>query len=155
LEGARQIGFTVISISLSLIAAFMPLLFVGGLVGRLFYEFSMTLTFAIAISTVVSLTVTPMICAHFVKAPPSPNGTWLDRLVERVLNRSVALYGSTLDVVLRHRMLTLLVFILTIALTCVLYVKTPKGFFPQDDTGLIFGGTRAAPDISFEAMKDL
>jgi hydrophobe/amphiphile efflux-1 (HAE1) family protein len=155
LEGARQIGFTVISISISLVAAFTPLLFMGGLVGRLFSEFSLTLTFAIAISTVVSLTLTPMICAHFVKAPPSPDATWLDRGVEKVLNRSIALYASTLDVVLRHRFLTLLVFFLTIALTTVLYVQTPKGFFPQDDTGLIFGGTRAAPDISFEAMKEL
>jgi hydrophobe/amphiphile efflux-1 (HAE1) family protein len=155
IEGARQIGFTVIAISISLVAAFTPLLFMGGLVGRLFSEFSLTLTFAIAISTVVSLTVTPMICAHFVKAPPSPDATWLDRGVQRVLARSVAFYASTLDVVLRHRWLTLIVFVITIALTCVLYVKTPKGFFPQDDTGLIFGGTRAAPDISFEAMKEL
>ena len=155
LEGARQIGFTVISISVSLVAAFTPLLFMGGLVGRLFPEFSLTLAFAIAISTVVSLTLTPMICAHFVKAPPSPDATWLDRGVESVLNRSIALLRSTLDVVLRHRSLTLLVFLLTIALTSVLYVKTPKGYFPQDDTGLIFGGTRAAPDISFEAMKEL
>ena len=155
IEGARQIGFTVIAISISLVAAFTPLLFMGGLVGRLFSEFSLTLTFAIAISTVVSLTVTPMICAHFVKAPPSPDATLLDRGVERVLKRSVAFYASTLDVVLRHRWLTLIVFVITIALTCVLYVKIPKGFFPQDDTGLIFGGTRAAPDISFEAMKEL
>ena len=155
IEGARQIGFTVLSISISLVAAFTPLLFMGGLVGRLFSEFSLTLTFAIAISTVVSLTLTPMICAHFVKAPPSPDATWFDRAVEKVLRRSVAFYASTLDVVLRHRWLTLLVFVLTIALTAVLYVKTPKGFFPQDDTGLIFGGTRAAPDISFEAMKEL
>ncbi|MBX9829771.1 MAG: efflux RND transporter permease subunit [Xanthobacteraceae bacterium] len=155
IEGARQISFTVLSISLSLVAAFMPLLFIGGLVGRLFSEFSLTMAFAIGVSTVVSLTLTPMVCAHFVKAPPSPNATWLDRGVERVLSRTVAFYASTLDVVLRHRWLTLLVFMLTIALTCVLYVKTPKGFFPQDDTGLIFGGTRAAPDISFEAMKDL
>jgi hydrophobe/amphiphile efflux-1 (HAE1) family protein len=155
IEGARQISFTVISISLSLVAAFMPLLFIGGLVGRLFTEFALTMAFAIAVSTVVSLTLTPMICAHFVKAPPSPDATWLDRAVEKVLNRSVAFYAATLDVVLRHRWLTLLVFMLTIALTCVLYVKTPKGFFPQDDTGLIFGGTRAAPDISFESMKEL
>ena len=96
IEGARQIGFTVIAISISLVAAFTPLLFMGGLVGRLFSEFSLTLTFAIAISTVVSLTVTPMICAHFVKAPPSPDATWLDRGVERVLARSVAFYASTL-----------------------------------------------------------
>ena len=155
IEGARQIGFTVLSISISLVAAFTPLLFMGGLVGRLFSEFSLTLTFAIAISTVVSLSLTPMICAHFVKAAPSPNATWLDRAVERVLSRSLSFYASTLDVVLRHRMLTLMVFLGTIALTAELYIKTPKGFFPQDDTGLIFGGTRAAPDISFESMKDL
>ena len=155
IEGARQIGFTVLSISVSLVAAFMPLLFMGGLVGRLFSEFSLTLTFAIAISTVVSLSLTPMICAHFVKAAPSRNATWLDRIVERVLDRSVAAYATSLDVVLRHRFLTLLVFIATIALTIGLYAKTPKGFFPQDDTGLIFGGARAAPDISFEAMKEL
>jgi hydrophobe/amphiphile efflux-1 (HAE1) family protein len=155
IEGARQIAFTVVSISASLIAAFTPLFFMGGLVGRLFSEFSLTLAFAIAISTVVSLTLTPMICAHFVKVAPSPDRTWLDRLVERVLRRSVAAYGSSLDVVLRHRFLTMLVFLATIVLTVVLYAQTPKGFFPQDDTGLIFGGTRAAPDISFEAMKEL
>jgi multidrug efflux pump len=155
IEGAREIGFTVISISISLVAAFTPLLFMGGVVGRLFNEFSLTLTFAIAISTVVSLSLTPMICAHYVKSPPSRNGNWLDRAVERVLARSIAAYARTLDVVLRHRVLTLLLFLATIALTVGLYVKTPKGFFPQDDTGLIFGGTRAAPDISFEAMKDL
>jgi multidrug efflux pump len=113
------------------------------------------LTFAIAISTVVSLSLTPMICAHFVKAAPSPSATWLDRVVEKILSRAVAAYASSLDVVLRHRFLTLLVFLATIALTAGLYVKTPKGFFPQDDTGLIFGGTRAAPDISFESMKEL
>jgi multidrug efflux pump len=155
IEGARQIGFTVLSISISLVAAFTPLLFMGGLVGRLFSEFSLTLTFAIAISTVVSLSLTPMICAHFVKAAPSPNATWLDRVMEKILNRAMTAYASSLDVVLRYRFLTLLVFLATIALTAGLYVKTPKGFFPQDDTGLIFGGTRAAPDISFESMKDL
>ena len=154
-EGARQIGFTVISISVSLIAAFTPLFFMGGVVGRLFSEFSLTLAFAIAISTVVSLSLTPMICAHFVKSAPSPNATWLDRLVERTLRRAVAAYDSSLDVVLRHRILTMMVFLATIALTVGLYAKTPKGFFPQDDTGLIFGGTRASPDISFEAMKEL
>jgi multidrug efflux pump len=155
IEGARQIGFTVLSISISLVAAFTPLLFMGGLVGRLFSEFSLTLTFAIAISTVVSLSLTPMICAHFVKSAPSRNATWLDRAVERILDRTVAGYAASLDVVLRHRMITLMVFLATIALTAGLYVKTPKGFFPQDDTGLIFGGARAAPDISFEAMKEL
>ena len=155
IEGARQIGFTVISISASLIAAFIPLFFMGGVVGRLFTEFSMTLAFAIVISTAVSLSVTPMICAHFVREGPSRNATWLDRVVEGVLRRTVSAYMRSLDVVMRFRFLTLLVFVATIALTVGLYIKMPKGYFPQDDTGLIFGGTRAAPDISFEAMKDL
>jgi multidrug efflux pump len=155
IEGARQIGFTVISISLSLIAAFIPLLLMGGLVGRLFREFSVTLAFAIMVSTVVSLSVTPMICAHFVRSAPSPNATLFDRIVEGALRRMIRAYAGSLDVVLRHRFLTLLVFFLTIGLTVQLYVKTPKGYFPQDDTGLIFGGTRASPDISFKAMTEL
>ena len=155
IEGARQIGFTVVSISVSLVAAFIPLLFMSGVVGRLFREFSLTLVFAIAISTVVSLTVTPMICAHFLRAPPSPDETVLDRIVEAVLRRMIAVYAISLEFVLRHRVITLLVFLSTIALTVDLYIKTPKGYFPQDDTGLIFGGTRASPDISFEAMKEL
>ena len=155
IDGARQIGFTVISISASLVAAFIPLLFMGGVVGRLFREFSVTLAFAIVISTVVSLSVTPMICAHFVRAAPSSNATTLDRWVESILRRMIDAYATSLNFVLRHRMLTLLVFLATIALTVELYIKTPKGYFPQDDTGLIFGGTRASPDISFEAMKEL
>jgi hydrophobe/amphiphile efflux-1 (HAE1) family protein len=155
IEGARQIGFTVISISASLIAAFIPLFFMGGVVGRLFSEFSMTLAFAIVISTAVSLSLTPMICAHFVRAAPSPDATRLDRAVEGVLRRTISAYMRSLDYVLRFRFLTLLVFAATLALTVGLYIKMPKGYFPQDDTGLIFGGTRAAPDISFEAMKEL
>jgi multidrug efflux pump len=155
IEGTRQIGFTVVAISASLAAAFMPLLFMGGLVGRLFAEFSYTVVFAIAISTAVSLSVTPMICAHFVKAAPSPDATWLDRAVEGALRRAVAGYSVSLRVVLRHRFVTLLVFLATIGLTVTFYVNTPKGFFPQDDTGLIYGGTSATPDISFEAIKEL
>jgi multidrug efflux pump len=155
IEGTRQIGFTVISISVSLVAAFTPLLFMGGLVGRLFLEFSLTLIFAIVISTVVALTLTPMICAHFVTKAPSRDATWLDRLVERALQRTVKAYAASLDFVLQHRGLALIVLLATIGLTVELYIKTPKGFFPRDDTGLIFGGTRASPDISFEAMKDL
>src|SRR5690349_14244321 len=96
IEGARQIGFTVLSISISLVAAFIPLLFMTGLVGRVFREFSVTLAFAIAVSTAVSLTVTPMICAHFVRKPPSPRATWLDRTVERVLGAMVRFYGRSL-----------------------------------------------------------
>jgi multidrug efflux pump len=155
LEGARQIGFTVVSISVSLVAAFIPLLFMGGVVGRLFREFSVTLAFAIAISTVVSLSVTPMICAYFVRQPPSRDRTWLDRRVEGLLARLVRFYDRTLSLALLHRPLMLIVFAATIALTVGLYIKTPKGYFPQDDTGLIFGGTIASPDVSFDAMKAL
>ena len=155
LKGARQIGFTVVSISVSLVAAFIPLLLMGGIVGRFFREFSVTLAFAIAVSTVVSLSVTPMICAYFVRVPPSRNATWLDRLMEGMVSRMVRFYDRTLDIVLDHRAMTLIVFVATIALTIGLFIRTPKGYFPQDDTGLIFGGTSASTDISFDAMKAL
>jgi multidrug efflux pump len=155
MKGAKQIGFTVVSISVSLIAAFIPLLFMGGIVGRLFREFSVTLAFAIGVSTVVSLSVTPMICAYFVHQAPSHDATRLDRLIEGVLRRMVRFYDRTLAVVVGHRALTLMVFAATIALTIVLFIATPKGYFPQDDTGLIFGGTQASTDISFEAMEQL
>ena len=155
LEGTRQIGFTVIAISLSLVAAFIPLLLMDGVVGRLLREFSVTLAFAVAVSTVVSLTVTPMICAHFVKSVPSRNATRLDRVVEAVFGWMVRAYMRTLAVALRHPVMMLLVTLLTVALTVNLYLKTPKGYFPQDDTGLIFASTRASPDISFAAMNKL
>jgi multidrug efflux pump len=155
LKGAKQIGFTVVSISVSLIAAFIPLLFMGGVVGRLFREFSVTLAFAIIISTVVSLSVTPMICAYFVRQPPSRDATWLDRRVEGLLSRMMRFYSRTLSFALEHRALMLIVFAATIALTIGLYIKVPKGYFPQDDTGLIFSGTEASTDISFEAMERL
>ena len=125
----------------------------GGIVGRLFREFSVTLAFAIAISTVVSLSVTPMICAYFVRQPPSRDATWLDRRVESLLSRMIRFYDRTLSFALDHRALMLIVFAATIALTIGLYIKVPKGYFPQDDTGLIFGGTEASTDISFDAMK--
>ncbi len=155
LEGARQIGFTVISISMSLIAAFIPLLFMGGVVGRVFREFSVTLAFAIVISTAVSLSVTPMICAHFVRAPPSLDATLFDRVIERFLSAMMRFYARTLRAVLHHRVAMLLVMALTLALTATLYSRTPKGYFPRDDTGLILGGTQASPDISFQAMSIL
>ncbi|GAC1327791.1 MAG: efflux RND transporter permease subunit [Beijerinckiaceae bacterium] len=151
--GSRQIGFTVFSISLSLIAAFTPLLFMGGLVGRLFREFSVTLAFAIAISTFVSLTITPMICAHFVRH--DTRVTRLDRIIEGALRRLIAAYAASLDVVLKRRGITLVVALATVAATVVLFVKTPKGFFPQDDTGFIFGMTEASSDISYPAMAEL
>jgi hydrophobe/amphiphile efflux-1 (HAE1) family protein len=155
LQGARQIGFTVLSISVSLVAAFIPLLFMGGIVGRLFREFSVTLAFAIVVSTVVSLSVTPMICAHFVKQPPSPNATLLDRVVNGILARLLRGYAVTLDVALRHRLLMLVVMAATVALTVDLSIKTPKGYFPQDDTGLIWGSTQASSDVSYQTMADL
>ena len=155
LLGAEQIGFTVLSISLSLVAAFTPLIFMDGIIGRLFREFSLTLTFAILVSMVVSLTVTPMICAHYIKAGISPDATWFDRFVEGGLSRLVRFYERTLHVVLGFPFLTMLVFLATIALTVTLYVKSPKGYFPQDDSGLIIGSTRASADVSFQAMLEL
>ncbi|MBV9555569.1 MAG: efflux RND transporter permease subunit, partial [Pseudolabrys sp.] len=155
LKGAKQIGFTVVSISISLIAAFIPLLFMGGIVGRLFREFSVTLAFAIAVSTVVSLSVTPMVCAYFVRNPPSPDATRFDRLVEGILSRMIRFYEVTLERVIARRGLTMIVFLATIALTVGLYIKVPKGYFPQDDTGLIFGGTQASTDISYQAMFEI
>ena len=155
LEGARQIGFTVVSISVSLVAAFIPLLFMSGVIGRVFREFSITLAFAIAVSTVVSLTVTPMICAHFVRKPPSKDATWFDRSVERTMGWLTGLYARSLAVVLQHRALTLLVLFGVIALTVALYVKSPKGYFPADDTGLIWGSTQASTESSFQAMFEL
>src|SRR5882762_10434051 len=155
LEGARQIGFTVLSISLSLVAAFTPLIFMDGIVGRLLREFSLTLTFAIVVSTVVSLTITPMICAHYIKAATSDNATRLDRIVEGSLSRIVSFYARTLRVVLGFPLLTLLVFFATIALTVTLYIKIPKGYFPTDDSGFVIGATRASPDISFQSMLGL
>ena len=155
LDGARQIGFTVISIGVSLVAAFIPLLFMEGVVGRLLREFSVTLVFAITVSTLVSLTVTPMICAHFVRRVPSRDATSLDRLVESVMRWALLIYARTLDIALRHRFLTMVVMLATVFATVNLYVKSPKGYFPEDDTGLIIGSTRAAGDISFEAMAKL
>ncbi|WP_047307937.1 efflux RND transporter permease subunit, partial [Rhodopseudomonas palustris] len=155
LEGARQIGFTVLSISLSLVAAFAPLIFMDGLIGRLLREFSLTLTFAIAVSTVVSLTLTPMICAHYIRPEASPKQTWFDRLVEGTLSRIVGFYAWTLRAVLGVPWLTVVVFIATIALTVTLYIKVPKGYFPIDDSGFVIGSTRASADISFQSMRKL
>jgi multidrug efflux pump len=155
IEGAHQIGFTVVAISISLVAAFIPLLFMTGIIGRIFREFSVTLAFAIAVSTVVSLTVTPMICAHFLRSPPSPDRTWFDRAVERVLSWLLRSYARSLAVVLNYRGLTLFVMAATILVTGMLYVRTPKGYFPQDDSGLIWGSTQASAEISFPSMLEL
>src|SRR6516225_9583994 len=155
LEGARQIGFTVVSISLSLIAAFTPLIFMDGIVGRLLREFSLTLTFAILVSTLVSLTTTPMICAHYIRQTTSGTATLFDRVIEGSLSRIVGFYARTLRTVLEFPLLTLLVFFATIALTVTLYIKVPKGYFPTDDSGFVIGATRASADISFQSMLGL
>src|SRR5262249_15505393 len=151
---ARQIGFTVVSISISLLAAFIPLLFMGGIVGRFFREFSVTLAFAIAISTVVSLTVTPMICAHFIREVPSTDKSRFDRLVEWVLRGLTRGYGATLSIALRNHVIMLVIMAATIVITADLYYKIPKGMLPQDDTGLVYGGTRASPDVSYKTMVE-
>ncbi len=155
LLGAGQIGFTVVSISLSLIAAFIPLFFMEGVVGRFFREFTLTLTFAILVSTAVSLSVTPMICAHFLKPEPEGHSTRFDRIVERVLGAMTDFYARTLRVVLRYNWLMLFVMVGTVVLTVQMFRSAPKGYFPQDDTGLIIGFTEASTDVSFPAMAQL
>jgi len=155
LLGAQQIGFTVLSISVSLIAAFIPVLFMGGVAGRLLREFSVTIVVAIAISVVISLSVTPMICARFLKAETETRQRRIDRIVEGTLGWMVSGYARTLKVALRNQAVTLFSLLCIIVLTAHLYVNTPKGFFPEDDTGLIMGSTEAAADISFVAMAKL
>ena len=154
IEGARQIGFTVVAISLSLAAAFSPLILMDGIVGRLLREFSVTLIFAIAVSTAVSLTVTPMICAHYIKSAHDGRETWFDRLVEGFLRRTLVIYEESLRVVLRFPALTMIVFVATIAATVLLYIKTPKGYFPSDDSGFVIGATRVSPDTSFVKFRE-
>ena len=155
LEGARQIGFTVISISVSLVAAFIPVLFMTGIAGRLLHEFAMTLTFSIIISAIVSLTVTPMICAHFIRSGAEHRKYLADRLFEGALGLIVGAYAFTLKIALRHQAIMLAVFVATIVLTIHLYQVLPKGYLPDDDTGLIIGATEANTDTSFENMKNL
>ena len=154
IEGAQQIGFTVVAISISLIAAFIPLLFMGGIVGRLFREFSVTLAVAIAISMVVSLTVTPMVCAHFIRELPQSRSRF-DRIVEGILAAMIRGYDATLHIALRHHTVTLMVFVATIIATVTLYIKTPKGYFPIDDTGMLMAGTYAPSDTSFKRMVEM
>ncbi len=153
LAGARQIGFTVLSISISLVAVFIPLLFMGGIIGRQFHEFSVTLSVAILVSAVVSLTLTPMLCSRLLREEKSdqPRG-WFYCVTEKMLSGLIGVYSSSLRWVLRHSFLMLIVTGVTICLTIWLYTIVPKGFFPQQDTGLIMGITEAAQDISFDAM---
>ena len=154
-KGASEIGFTVISMSVSLVAVFIPLLMMGGIVGRLFREFAVTLSIAIAVSLVVSLTTTPTMCAKFLR-PPSKNEkrNLFYRGSEWVFDRLLLTYRHSLKWVLNHQPVTLVVTILVACLSVFLYIKVPKGFFPQQDTGRIMGGVMAAQDISFQSMSD-
>ena len=154
LKGASEIGFTVVSISLSLVAVFIPLLLMGGIVGRLFREFAITVTMAIAVSAVVSLTLAPMLCSRFLKPATRSHGR-VYRAIQWCFNAMLNGYRRTLDIVLRHQRLTLATFFLTLAVTIGLFVVIPKGFFPVQDNGLILGLSEAAQDISPAEMKRL
>jgi multidrug efflux pump len=152
LKGAGQIGFTILSLTVSLIAVLIPLLFMGDVVGRLFREFAVTLAVTIVISAVVSLTLTPMMSARILRHNPESQQSWFYRTSEKAFDRMIAFYGRTLKVVLRFQTITLLVALGTLALTIYLYIVIPKGFFPEQDTGVIQGISQAAPSISTEAM---
>jgi hydrophobe/amphiphile efflux-1 (HAE1) family protein len=154
LKGSQEIGFTIVSITLSLIAVFIPLFLMGGYVGKLFQEFAITISVSLALSLIISLTLTPMMCARLLKDQSSVRHGRIYQLFERGFDALLALYERGLKVVLRHPFLTLLVMLGTIAATGYLYVTIPKGFFPQQDTGMIFGLTEAAQDISFQAMSE-
>jgi HAE1 family hydrophobic/amphiphilic exporter-1 len=156
LKGARQIGFTIISMTTSLVAVFIPLLFMGGLIGRLFHEFAVTLSMAVLVSGILSLTLTPMLCSRFLRKESSyrsPGRFYV--AAERGFNLLLGGYEVLLRWVLRHQPFMLLVFCLTLGATVALYRFIPKGFFPQQDTGVVFGTTEAAQDISFQAMYKL
>ncbi|ALG74362.1 acriflavine resistance protein B [Azospirillum thiophilum] len=154
LKGARQIGFTVVSLTLSLIAVFIPLLFMGGVVGRLFREFAITLSIAVLVSAVISLTLTPMMCARLLKPETESKPNALFRWTERGFDALLNGYAASLRVVLRHQPATLAVTIATLVATLYLYDVMPKGFLPQQDTGVIVGVTDAAPSISVKAMAE-
>jgi multidrug efflux pump len=154
LLGSEQIGFTIVSLTVSLIAVLIPLLFMGDIVGRLFREFAVTLSVTILVSAVVSLTLTPMMCAKILKHTPESQQGWFYKASERGFEAVIALYAKTLRWVLRHQPMTLLVAAATLALTFILFIKIPKGFFPVQDTGVIQGVSEAEQTISFRAMSE-
>jgi multidrug efflux pump len=153
LRGSKEIGFTVLSMSASLVAVFIPILLMGGIVGRLFREFAVTLSVTIALSLLVSLTATPMMCAKFLRPIKKEGHNWIYRLSERGFDSMAAAYGRGLRWVLDHQELTLGVTIATVCVNVVLFIIIPKGFFPQQDTGLLNGSIQASQDISFDAMR--
>lgn len=161
LTGAKEVSFTVLSISISLIAVFIPILFMKGIVGRLFREFAVTLSLAIGFSLILSLTLTPMLCAYLLSGkkkqadanPPNQDKNRLQKQLERFHARILEKYVQSLGWVLRHQRLVLCIWIITVATTVFLYVVTPKGFFPEQDTGLIRGSLLADESISFQALR--
>jgi len=155
LKGAGEIGFTILSISLSLVAVFIPLLLMGGIVGRLFREFAITVTVTIAVSAFVALTLSPMMCSLFLRNEKERQHGRIYAATERGFERLLAGYTRGLDFVLRHQRATALVFIATVAASALLYVAVPKGFFPQQDTGIIAGLSDASQDVSFSQMVQL
>ena len=155
LKGAEQIGFTIVSLTISLIAVLIPLLFMGDIVGRLFREFAITLSVTILVSAVVSLTLTPMMCSRFLRGKSEAQQGRFYRASERVFQRVIDFYGETLRWVLKYRVVTLLVAAATLILTVWLYYIVPKGFFPVEDTGVIQGISEASQRISFPAMAQM
>ena len=155
LDGAGEIGFTILSISISLVAVFIPLLLMSGMVGRMFQEFAVTVTVAIAVSALVSLTLTPMMGARLLRHERPEEQGRLSRGLEWCFDALLAGYDRALVVALRHRFVTLMVMLATVALTGWLFVIIPKGFFPEQDTGLILGVTEAAQDVSPAGMATL
>jgi multidrug efflux pump len=153
LKGSEQIGFTIVSLTISLIAVLIPLLFMGDIVGRLFREFAITLSVTILVSAVVSLTLTPMMCSRLLRHKPESEQGRLFHASERVFERIIEFYGRTLQWVLKHQTATLAVAVGTLVLTIVLYIIVPKGFFPVQDTGIIQGISQAPQSISFTAMS--
>ncbi len=154
IQGAGEIGFTIVSISISLIAVFIPLLLMGGIVGRLFREFAICVSITIVVSAIVSLTLTPMMSSRFLSPEAHSHGR-IYTIIERMFDAMLRFYERTLDIALRFRFITLMVFVATVALTGVLYAFIPKGFFPTQDTGIVIGITDAAQDISYDQMSAL
>ena len=153
LLGAQEVGFTVISISFSLIAVFLPILLIGGLIGRLFREFAVTLSMAVLISLVISLTATPMLCSRFLPRPKESSHGRIYQLSERIFDIMQELYGTTLTTALRHRRLVVLVLFATVGLNVYLFTHIPYSLFPSQDNGLMIGNIQADQSISFQAMK--
>nr|WP_294551829.1 multidrug efflux RND transporter permease subunit [uncultured Rhodopila sp.] len=154
LKGAGEIGFTIVSISFSLVAVFIPLLLMGGIVGRLFREFALTITIAVLLSAFISLTLTPMMCSRFLKHHTGTHNLAY-RMVEGFFESLVGGYRRTLDIALKFKFITLMVFFATVCTTGYLYYVIPKGFFPAQDTGVVFGTTEGAQDISFGQMSEI